>query len=78
MDYILEILDLSNLDVYCDLWKFIGALNLDRFARIKERYDFFDDFEILKFYYGSYYSLFGMVLFYFLCVDLFMMFVYEL
>ena len=77
-DYTSETLDLSNPDVYRDLRKPIGALNPDRLARIKERYDFFDDPEIPKFHYGSHYSSSGTVLFYLLRVDPFTTLAYEL
>ncbi|XP_014249763.1 protein FAN-like isoform X1 [Cimex lectularius] len=60
-DYTSSQLDLSNARSFRDLSKPIGALNLERFQKLKERYD---EMPPPKFLYGSHYSAPGFVLFY--------------
>lgn len=60
-DYVSESLDLNDLSVYRDLEKPVGALNKERLARLKERYNEMSD---PKFLYGSHYSTPGFVLYY--------------
>lgn len=60
-DYTSHSIDLSNRSLYRDLTKPVGALNDNRLARLKERYDEMVD---PKFLYGSHYSTPGFVLYY--------------
>lgn len=64
-DYVSEILDLENPEVFRDLSKPVGALNNERLADILERYrSLDDDLGIPKFMYGSHYSSAGVILHY--------------
>uniref|UniRef100_A0A146LEF4 Protein FAN n=2 Tax=Lygus hesperus TaxID=30085 RepID=A0A146LEF4_LYGHE len=60
-DYTSPQLDLNNPRSFRDLSKPIGALNLERFQKLKERYD---EMPPPQFLYGSHYSAPGFVLFY--------------
>lgn len=60
-DYTSEVLNLNEVNIYRDLKKPIGALNAERFQRLKERYDEMDE---PKYLYGSHYSTPGFILFY--------------
>lgn len=60
-DYVSDKLDLTKSDSFRDLSKPMGALNLDRLEKLKERYNEMSD---PKFLYGSHYSAPGLVLFY--------------
>ncbi|KAK9510830.1 hypothetical protein O3M35_005530 [Rhynocoris fuscipes] len=60
-DYASTELDLSSPRSYRDLSRPIGALNLERLQKLKERYD---EMPPPKFLYGSHYSAPGFVLFY--------------
>lgn len=64
-DYTSETLDLSDMKVYRDLTKPVGALNPERLAQLIDRYHDLDGFpEEEKFLYGSHYSSPGVVLHY--------------
>ncbi|XP_017773064.1 PREDICTED: protein FAN-like [Nicrophorus vespilloides] len=60
-DYKSPTIDLSDVSIYRDLTKPIGALNDDRLRRLMERYE---EMSEPKFIYGSHYSTPGFVLFY--------------
>ncbi|CAH1391564.1 unnamed protein product [Nezara viridula] len=60
-DYTSPKLDLDNPRSFRDLTKPIGALNLERFHKLKDRYE---EMPEPKFLYGSHYSAPGFVLFY--------------
>ncbi|XP_014217202.1 protein FAN-like [Copidosoma floridanum] len=60
-DYTSTTLDFDNPNIYRDLSKPIGALELKRLERLKDRYD---EMSEPKFLYGSHYSAPGFVLFY--------------
>ena len=57
-------LDRTDMLIYRDLSKPIGALNESRLKIYEERYDNFTDDIIPKFYYGSHYSSAGIALYY--------------
>eukprot|EP01133_Synstelium_polycarpum_P008387 gene8387-9862_t len=63
-DYTSPTLDLSNPATFRDLSKPIGALNEKRLEVFRDRYEYFDDPVIPKFFYGSHYSSAGTVLHY--------------
>jgi len=52
-DYTSDTLDLTDPSVYRDLSKPMGALDQERLAECRERYETFDDPEIPKFHYGE-------------------------
>ncbi|XP_075213392.1 protein FAN-like [Lycorma delicatula] len=60
-DYSSQNLDLDNPETYRDLSKPVGALNPERFSKLKERYE---EMPHPRFLYGSHYSTPGFVLFY--------------
>ncbi|XP_042895637.1 protein FAN [Parasteatoda tepidariorum] len=60
-DYTSESIDLNDRSVFRDLTKPVGALNVDRLKRLKERYN---EMAEPKFLYGSHYSTPGFVLYY--------------
>lgn len=60
-DYASDKLDLTKSDTFRDLSQPMGALNLDRLEKLKERYNEMCD---PRFLYGSHYSAPGLVLFY--------------
>lgn len=64
VDYDSDELDLSNPAIFRDLTKPVGALNIERFKHIRERFDSFEDEVIPKFMYGSFYSTPGGVLYF--------------
>ena len=64
-DYTSAELDLTDPSVYRDLTKPMGALNEDRLAECRERYETFDDEHIPPFMYGSHYSTCAGVVLYF-------------
>jgi Beige/BEACH domain/Neurobeachin beta propeller domain len=63
-DYTSKQLDLSDMRVYRDLSRPVGALNPERLEQILARYQAFDDPDVPKFHYGSLYSSVGAVLYY--------------
>eukprot|EP00026_Physarum_polycephalum_P001800 Phypoly_transcript_01803.p1 GENE.Phypoly_transcript_01803~~Phypoly_transcript_01803.p1 ORF type:complete len:984 (+),score=105.94 Phypoly_transcript_01803:185-3136(+) len=63
LDYTSNTLDLNNPAIYRDLSKPVGALNPQRLATFKERYDQIPD-EQTKFLYGTHYSTPAYVLYY--------------
>jgi len=63
-DYTSATLDLDDETIYRDLSKPIGALEPQRLQSFKERYQFFEDPQIPKFFYGSHYSSSSVVLYF--------------
>jgi hypothetical protein len=68
-DYSSPELDLSDLSVYRDLTKPIGALSSKRLDHVMERMDSFEASDPHKFHYGSHYSSGGVVLHYLLRME---------
>ncbi|KAI8919981.1 hypothetical protein DFJ77DRAFT_223151 [Powellomyces hirtus] len=70
-DYTSETIDLTDLSIYRDLSKPIGALDDARLQQYLERYNAFDDptGRIKKFHYGTHYSSAASVLFYLLRLE---------
>ena len=63
-DYDSEVLDLDDPRTFRDLSKPVGALQPERLAQFRERYECYDDPFVPKFMYGSHYSSAGIVLHY--------------